>query len=104
MISIANKLYESINSPDIHAQKVLARKYKEKQLLVAIYDKLLTKVTDVLSHPCLQQHTQHLATVQHQLEQKAPTTKIVKKSRKYFIPSLYLKIFYSILHDPFLVG
>jgi hypothetical protein len=31
----------NINLPDIHAQKVLARKYKEEDLWVAIYGKLL---------------------------------------------------------------
>jgi len=31
----------NINLPDTHAQKVLARKYKEEDLWVAIYGKLL---------------------------------------------------------------
>ena len=102
MISIANKLYESINSPDIHAQKVLARKYKEKQLLVAIYDRLLSKVKDVLSHPCLQQHTQHLAAVQHQLEEKAPTTNISLKNLEnisyyHYCTSKYFSVSYMII-------
>ena len=44
-----------------------------------------------------------MATVQHQLEQKAPTIKIVRISRKHFILSLlYLKLFkvaYTILSE-----